>query len=410
MLQQPIDDMSKLAGDADSGYGRSYGRLKRSFDATWQLFSDGQVLSADELEIHEAEARTLLELANIAKFGTWLVEGGLDSFTAANRHFTGVFRCQLSDLSSGLCQLYLGIRTHKTIESLLLRNADGPSIAEMVQTLMMEGLEEPTVATGGESNSSAQQELFTLLKSRRDVLVEETKDKEPAALKEKFPTGDVLKSFSAHVRTTLASMTEIGEKLGISALLSDVANQESIPSGSGDGELDLDDLSSFFEKTTSGLVQNALAGLTEETPAQEVPAPESTEVPAEATNGEPKADTAVTTQTNGHKIDLISDYKELEALVAESTSNYVKTTLHGLSAVPYQPTVPQSTGKPLPWFNSILYSLGTSSLTMQNSRNHGRTVALFEPSSSTPVTSPLLHIIHEPAGPRAAAAAAVFTA
>ncbi|EHK15956.1 uncharacterized protein TRIVIDRAFT_65219 [Trichoderma virens Gv29-8] len=343
---QPIDDMSKLAGDADSGYGRSYGRLKRSFDATWQLFSDNQVLSADELEIQEAEARTLLELANIAKFGTWLVEGGLDSFTAADGHFAAVFRCQLSDLSAGLSQLYLGIKTHKTIESLLIRNGDGPSIEEVVQTIMLEGLNEPTDATS-EPISASQQELLAAVKSRRDVLVDEVKIKEPAALREKFPTGDVLKSFSAHVRTTLASMTEIGEKLGVSALLSDVANQESIPSHSGDGELDLDDLSSFFEKTTSGLVQNALAGLTEETPTEEPAVVEITEAPVETVNGEPKAEATapVAAQTNGAKLDLISDYKELEALVAESTSNYVKTTLHGLSAVPYQPTVPQSTAE-----------------------------------------------------------------
>ncbi|KAL7933435.1 telomere repeat binding factor domain-containing protein [Trichoderma chlorosporum] len=346
LLQQPIDDMSKLAGDADSGYGRSYGRLKRSFDATWQLFSDNQVLSADELEIQEAEARTLLELANIAKFGTWLVEGGLDSFTAADRHFAAVFRCQLSDLSSGLSQLYLGIKTHKTIESLSIRNEEGPSIEEVVQTIMLEGLNEPADASG-EPISASQQELLASVKSRKDVLVDEVKTKEPAALKENFPTGDVLKSFSAHVRTTLASMTEIGEKLGVSALLSDVANQESIPSSSADGELDLDDLSSFFEKTTSGLVQNALAGLTEETPVEEPAVVEITETPAEPVNGEPKAETTApaVAQTNGAKLDLISDYKELEALVAESTSNYVKTTLHGLSAVPYQPTVPQSTAE-----------------------------------------------------------------
>jgi hypothetical protein len=56
----------------------------------------------------------------------------------------------------------------------------------------------------------------------------------------------------------------------------------------------------------------------------------------------PEKETSSTPQTNGH---TITDYKELEALVAESTSNYVKTTLHGLSPVPYQPTVPTSTSK-----------------------------------------------------------------
>lgn len=222
-----------------------------------------------------------------------------------------------------------------------------------------------------------------------------------AALKEKYPNGDVLKSFSAHVRTTLASMTEIGEKLGVSALLSDVANQESIPSGSHDGELDLDDLSSFFEKTTSGLVQNALAGLTEETPVEEPAVVEVTETPTETVNGESKTETAapVAAQTNGAKLDLISDYKELEALVAESTSNYVKTTLHGLSAVPYQPTVPQSTGKQSPACGLVLIF---QSYSHEFSRDYGCAVTLSEPSASTPIPSPLLHYLRQPASSGAA--------
>lgn len=112
--------------------------------------------------------------------------------------------------------------------------------------------------------------------------------------------------------------------------------------GSGDADLDLDDLSSFFEKTTSGLVQNALAGLTDDNP-EPAPAIESTELSAEPPTSPPK-DEPLAQQTNG-KVDLLTDYKELEALVAESTSNYVKTTLHGLSPVPYQPTVPTSTGE-----------------------------------------------------------------
>lgn len=109
----------------------------------------------------------------------------------------------------------------------------------------------------------------------------------------------------------------------------------------GDVDLDLDDLSSFFERTASGLVQNALAGLTDD-PAAAVSA-EGGDAEMQAAGTENKTETAPA-QTNG-KIDLMTDYKELEALVAESTSNYVKTTLHGLSPVPYQPTVPTSTSK-----------------------------------------------------------------
>lgn len=175
----------------------------------------------------------------------------------------------------------------------------------------------------------------------------------------------------------------------------------------GSADLDLDDLSSFFEKTASGLVQDALAGLTEmePTPSIVIDAPE--DVPTNSVNGansangingingtndtnsangtngangaiganetnstngtndtkgtsgtgsttgpnvtngteKPAAAAVTTTAPAAPKIDLMTDYKELEALVAESTSNYVKTTLNGLSPVPYQPTVPTSTGK-----------------------------------------------------------------
>lgn len=98
--------------------------------------------------------------------------------------------------------------------------------------------------------------------------------------------------------------------------------------------MDLDDLSSFFERTASGLVQDALAGLGDGdgVPTINIDGPDN-----EGTNG------TNGTEKPAGKIDLMTDYKELEALVAESTSNYVKTTLNGLSPVPYQPTVPTST-------------------------------------------------------------------
>jgi hypothetical protein len=109
--------------------------------------------------------------------------------------------------------------------------------------------------------------------------------------------------------------------------------------------LDLEDLSSFFEKTTSGLVQSALAEFGEETAEAETVAQDDGEAPVvtseSAADGAMKPAAAPAPPTN-----FITDYKELEALVAESTSNYVKTTLNGLSPTPYQPTVPTSTGMP----------------------------------------------------------------
>lgn len=154
-------------------------------------------------------------------------------------------------------------------------------------------------------------------------------------------------------------MSDLGSRLGHPMRSSEETAVDLLGDTSCDPTLDMEDLSSFFEKTTSGLVQDALAGLTEDTtttnpnpepnpdPIPE-PAPAVAETIEPAPTAEPtktpEKEPSSTPQTNG-KPDLITDYKELEALVAESTSNYVKTTLHGLSPAPYQPTVPQSTSK-----------------------------------------------------------------
>lgn len=149
--------------------------------------------------------------------------------------------------------------------------------------------------------------------------------------------------------------------------------------GAGNEEMDLDDLSSFFERTTSGLVQDALAGLTGEEEVSVTPTVQVDEVTPSAENGEEKkAEPAQHTNT-------ITDYKELEALVAESTSNYVKTTLHGLSPVPYQPTVPLSTGRRACF---RLFAM----ITDQSSREHGRAIRLSESSTAKPQPKPLLFL------------------
>lgn len=153
-------------------------------------------------------------------------------------------------------------------------------------------------------------------------------------------------------------MSDLGSRLGHPMRSSEETAVDLLGDTSCDPTLDMEDLSSFFEKTTSGLVQDALAGLTDDTTTTTNPNPDPVPVPAptpavtetieptptaEPTKS-PEKEPSSTPQTNG-KPDMITDYKELEALVAESTSNYVKTTLHGLSPVPYQPTVPTSTSE-----------------------------------------------------------------
>ncbi|OAQ79898.1 MYB DNA binding protein (Tbf1) [Purpureocillium lilacinum] len=352
VAQPPLEDTIKLIRNGDSDHGRSYRQLKQSLEQIRSLYTSKHVLSAHELEIHDADSRTLLELANLAQLGSWLIDGSQNSLDEADESFLSMFDCQVSDLPAGMEELYLGIMTQRAVESLAVKEPEKPS-EEVLGEILMSGLEDRLRGQhGGNELTSADQHFVSSVQSRKETLQGEAKEQpEPTALREKHPLEELLRLYVKYVRERLAAVSHLGSKFGISTEIRDASVTADVISDTTVGhantntsanqadaevDVDLDDLSSFFEKTASGLVQDALAGLTEET--NEESTAEGGEHGAH-TNGEAKATTG---QTNG-KIDLATDYKELEALVAESTSNYVRTTLHGLSPVPYQPTVPQST-------------------------------------------------------------------
>ncbi|KND94402.1 Telomeric DNA-binding factor trf1 [Tolypocladium ophioglossoides CBS 100239] len=358
LVQLPLDETMKLIKNGESGHGRAYRQLKQSLEQVRLLYTSKPVLSSDELGVHEDESRTMLDLANLAQLGLWLVDGTPSSLNDADENFLSMFNCQVSDLPDGMTELYLGIMTQRAVETLVKKESEKPP-EEVLGEVLMSGLEDRLRGQhGGDKLTSADQSFVSSVQSRKQTLQGEAKAQaEPsvltrpcthsskanrflAGLREKHPLEELLRIFVAYVKGRLNSASELGNKFDVPIQLSDESTpvEPEVDEG-GDGDLDLDDLSSFFEKTASGLVQNALAGLIEESAAD--PTLEGGEPSAEHTNGETKTDDAPA-QTNG-KIDLMTDYKELEALVDESTSNYVKTTLHGLSPVPYQPTVPQST-------------------------------------------------------------------
>ncbi|KAG5933078.1 hypothetical protein E4U53_001105 [Claviceps sorghi] len=377
LVQPPFEDTIKLTRGADSEHKRSFHQLKMSFENVRQLYSDEPVLVAEELEFKDADTKTVIELANLAQLGSWLVDGSPQALSCAEDNFLALFQCKPSDLPTGMTELYLSIKTQRVIEFLIEKEPEKPS-EQVIGEVLTQGLEDVLKEQHGEGGfTSADQSFVSSVQTRKEELESEVKKQaEPAALREKHPADNLLRSFVNYARGRLKTLTNLGDRLGLPIELEDgepehehepeaeaepghehehehahsqAPDHEPAFEATGDADLDLDILSSFFEKTACGLVQDALAGLTDEAVVGEAStaapaAPAGEETSAEATNTGSKSEGAATnTQTNGGKIDLLTDYKELEALVAESTSNYVKTTLHGLSPVPYQPTVPTST-------------------------------------------------------------------
>ncbi|KAF5004482.1 hypothetical protein FDECE_9025 [Fusarium decemcellulare] len=362
LFSQPFDDSIKPIQDADSQHAKSFRHLQASFEQIKQIYSTSPILSADELELQDDESRTILDLANLAQFGVWLLQCN-PSYTAAHEHFHSIFRGQVSDLGSDALDLYLSLKTQVAIDALAVKTSEQQP-DQLLDEVLISGMEDKLRGLhSGFELTPADQEFISSVRSRKNSLQGEAqpgagetsiprasgetyRSQIIAPLREKYKVDDLLRHVSTCVKTRLALMSDLGSRLGHPMPSSEDTVADLLGDTTGDGDLDLDDLSSFFEKTTSGLVQDALAGLTDDNPAPApasapTPAPETVEQPAEPAKSSDKADSS-TPQTNG-KVDLMTDYKELEALVAESTSNYVKTTLHGLSPVPYQPTVPTST-------------------------------------------------------------------
>lgn len=290
-------------------------------------------------------AGTLAEVANLAKLCFWLILDDAESYSIADSQFLSILNCQVSDLPIGATDLYLGIKTHNCIQQLIHKTADQQA-DQIVTQALTQGLGDRLKAQhAGDDLVNADQAFIALATGRKNELITETRGGvDGESLKKKYPVDDLLRSFASYVKTRLAAVSALAGAYGVSIHL-EVDPMEPVTFGDlgGSADLDLDDLSSFFEKTASGLVQDALACLTEvdATPSIVIDAPDSNVT--NGTNGTEKPAATTTAGTTPATTNLMTDYKELEALVAESTSNYVKTTLNGLSPVPYQPTVPTST-------------------------------------------------------------------
>ena len=299
------------------------------------IFGKSPVLSTDDFEFQN-DPRSFVDLVNLARLGSWLVEDGLQASIDADSYFLALLNTQISELPSVASELYLSIATQKAVKKLLFKQ-DDQRTDSLLQEALIDGLEQRLRSRHKGELTEADKRYINTIKGRKEEIETAVKDKiDPEALKHKYPREEILRQFTAYAKTKLAASSDLGHKFGVPMdIVNDTAGPEPFTADLTAADLDLDDLSSFFEKTASGLVQNALAGLTEEENVQ-------------AENGEESGDKS----TNGTgenkpagKVDFMTDYKELEALVAESTSNYVKTTLHGLSPVPYQPTVPTSTAE-----------------------------------------------------------------
>ncbi|KAM0404956.1 hypothetical protein ACHAQC_000018 [Fusarium culmorum] len=360
LFSQSFDDSIKPIQDADSQHAKSFRDLQTSFAQIKQIYSSGPILSADEPDLQDHESRTILDLANLAQFCIWLLQT-TPSYSEAHQHFHAIFRGQVSDLGSDALDLYLSLKTQVAIDALVSKTTEQSS-EQVLEEALINGMEDKLRGLhNGFDLTPADSEFITSVRSRKTSLEGETST-ESAVLREKYKVDDLLRQVSTCVKTRLALMSDLGSRLGHPMRSSEETAVDLLGDTSCDPTLDMEDLSSFFEKTTSGLVQDALAGLTEDTTTTTNPNPEPNPdpipepVPAVAETIEPaptaeptktpEKEPSSTPQTNG-KPDLITDYKELEALVAE-TQTYLNQLQQQQAHNTYYSSYTQSVPEPQP--------------------------------------------------------------
>lgn len=174
LSQRPADETLKWFRETDPTHTRPLRRLQLAFDTTRSLYSDDPVLVPDLWELADTDFHTIIELANLAKLGTWLIERDLGSLVVADTHFLSVFPSLLSDLPGDVSELYLAIKTQRAIEALLTKDADKSSkdvIVEAFTTGLEESLQKRPAA---EHVASADQLFVSSVKSREEALLADT--------------------------------------------------------------------------------------------------------------------------------------------------------------------------------------------------------------------------------------------
>ena len=119
LAHHPFDDLIAKMRDPGSEQRRRFQQLQKSFHAVRDLYSDGPIILADEFDPHKAG--TIVQFANLAQLGSWLLEGGPESIRDAELHLPAVFRDEILGLPRWICDLWVGLRTHKAIQALQAR-------------------------------------------------------------------------------------------------------------------------------------------------------------------------------------------------------------------------------------------------------------------------------------------------
>ncbi|KDN65710.1 putative myb-like DNA-binding domain-containing protein [Colletotrichum sublineola] len=351
MSQHVYDDVYRQLQDKDTELSKSYSTLKAMFRQTRSIYSTTDlILDPAVLDLTAPDNLTDVQVANLASFCCELFafDGHHDlasqQLLALKDKFFPVFLSGGESVTHEISELFVAVKTQLVIESVTTADQSAP-VDQLIAEAFSSDLEDKLRARhDGTELTSEEKAMVTAVEERKAGLIAYASGlPDTVLLKIGYPEEDLFRLLNTYLRQKLHSLSGLASRHGIELpqILTDSDLDASMPP-------DLDDLgiSSLLE-ATDGLVAQYLPsdpidGLPSEQPP--VPTTETSAPPAEPTTTAPESTPSAAPAPNGTATESHDSTSDILALVAQSTQEYVRTTLNNLSPAPYQPTVPTPTG------------------------------------------------------------------
>ncbi|KAK2013679.1 hypothetical protein LZ32DRAFT_617331 [Colletotrichum eremochloae] len=351
MSQHVYDDVYRQLQDKDTELSKSYSTLKAMFRQTRSIYSTTDlILDPAVLDLTAPDNLTDVQVANLASFCCELFafDGHHDlasqQLLALKDKFFPVFLSGGESVTHEISELFVAVKTQLVIESVTTADQSAP-VDQLIAEAFSSDLEDKLRARhDGTELTSEEKVMVTAVEERKAGLIAYASGlPDTVLLKIGYPEEDLFRLLNTYLRQKLHSLSGLASRHGIELpqILTDSDLDASMPP-------DLDDLgiSSLLE-ATDGLVAQYLPsdpidGLPSEQPP--VPTTETSAPPAEPTTTAPESTPSAAPAPNGTATESHDSTSDILALVAQSTQEYVRTTLNNLSPAPYQPTVPTPTG------------------------------------------------------------------
>ncbi|PHH49365.1 Telomeric DNA-binding factor trf1 [Ceratocystis fimbriata CBS 114723] len=357
LSEQPFSSTIAQLRNDQSEARREFLNISMVFEQSFKLYTHGDVtrmMTCDDIGFYNTSAKQTVRLANLACTcpGVFAKQGLQLMFDK----FFELFLPDQAELTADIADLYLGLRTQMFLEDISIENFHAllDSMFEFEPILQSRRDDCELTQTENDLIAAAHARKAAVIQHHTmnpmDSLI---------SLRLKYAYDDFLANLNMCLHRILGSLADHAAAFGIKV---------PVPIPKGDHSLDIDltdeDLSTFLQATTSSLVENVLADLMDSHNSLEdvdqmiadasIPAaPAPTPIPSSMTDPEISTPVSVApatenstpgnmlVSTNG-KLDF-NDFKALEAIVAESTSNYVRTTLDGISKTSYNISYPTTT-------------------------------------------------------------------